>query len=152
MEIINQTDAVTERTDTPESMKQPAGLTVESLLARMDAIRGEMIGMKELCSTMEAIANQAGEDDAGHVAAATSDAFVARETTCQQQLRFLEKVYNDLFSVPSEEEKTARTRMVLDKMNDVIPCFDYSDESGGSGNVEALKILRDFYSSLLKQN
>ena len=77
-------------------------------------------------------------------------AFMARETTCQQQLRFLEKIYDDHFSAPSEEAKTARIRMILDNMNDVIPSMDYSDESG-SGSVEALKVLKDLYSDLLKQ-
>ena len=152
MENMKQTDAVTEQIT--ESAKQPdarlGGLTIDKLLDRMDAIRKEMIGMQGLLSTMENIANQAGEDDGGHIAAATSDAFVARETTCQQQLRFMERIYNDHFSVPSEEAKTARVRMILDSMNDVIPSLDYSDDNG-DGSVEALKVLKDMYSDLLKQ-
>ena len=84
-----------------------------------------------------------------HIAEATSQAFIARETTCQQQLRFLEKIYNDHFSAPSEEAKTARTRMILDNMNDVIPALDYSDENG-NGSIEALKALKELYSDLLK--
>ncbi len=128
----------------------PSGMTVESLLNRMDAIRQEMLSMKELAGTMEAIANQGGEDDAGHIAEATSQAFIARETTCQQQLRFLERIYGDHFSAPSEEARTAKTRMILDKMNDIIPCFDYSDENG-SGSIEALKTIKEFYNDLLKQ-
>jgi hypothetical protein len=108
-----------------------------------------MLFMNELLSTMENITNQGGEDDAGHIAEATSQAFIARETTCQQQLRFLEKIYNDHFSVPSEEAKTARTRMILDNMNDVIPALDYSDENG-NGSIEALKVLKELYSDLLK--
>ena len=98
---------------------------------------------------METIANQGGEDDAGHIAEATSQAFVARETTCQQQLRFLERVYSDHFSPPSEEAKNARMRMILDNMNDVIPALDYSDENG-SGCVEALKVITALYGDLLK--
>lgn len=106
--------------------------------------------MNELPSTMENITNQGGEDDAGHIAEATSQAFIARETTCQQQLRFLEKIYNDHFSAPSEEAKAARTRMILDNMNEVIPSMDYSDENGG-GCIEALKVLKELYNDLLKQ-
>ena len=136
-----------------ESTKQPdnrlGNLTIEGLLDRMDAIRREMLFMNELLSTMENITNQGGEDDAGHIAEATSQAFIARETTCQQQLRFLEKIYNDHFSAPSEEAKTARTRMILDNMNDVIPALDYSDENG-NGSIEALKALKELYSDLLK--
>ena len=126
----------------------PGELTLEGLLDRMDAIRKEMASMDQICATMENIANQGGEDDAGHIADAAAQAFVARETTCQQQLRFLEKIYEDYFSAPSEEAKTARTRMILDSMNDVVPSLDYSDENG-SGSVEALKVLRDLYGKLL---
>ena len=124
------------------------GITLENLLDRMDAVRQEMLSMKELTQTMEAIANQGGEDDAGHIAEATSQAFIARETTCQQQLRFLERIYNDHFSVPSEEAKTARTRMILDKMNDVISSLDYSDENG-SDSIEALKLIKELYANAL---
>ena len=152
MENMKQTEAVTEKIT--ESAKRaesrPGGLTIESLLDRMDAVRKEMIGMQGLLATMENIANQAGDEDGGHIAEATSDAFMARETTCQQQLRFLEKIYDDHFSAPSEEGKTARMRMILDNMNDVIPSLDYSDENG-SGSVEALKVIRELYSDLLKQ-
>ena len=102
MENNKQTEVITERSTETENAN-PGGMTVESLLNRMDAVRQEMLSMKELARTMEAIANQGGEDDAGHIAEATSQAFIARETTCQQQLRFLERVYNDHFSVPSEE-------------------------------------------------
>ncbi len=126
------------------------GLTVEGILDRMDAIRKEMLFMNELMATMESIANQGGEDDAGHIAEAASQAFIARETTCQQQLRFLERIYGDHFSPPSDEAKTARTRMILDKMNDVIPALDYSDENG-QGSVEALKVITALYDDLLKQ-
>ena len=153
MENTRQAETVTERIAETEGTKQPdrrqGGLTIEGLLDRMDAIRKEMLFMNELLSTMESIANQGGEDDAGHIAQATSQAFIARETTCQQQLRFLEKIYDDHFSVPSEEAKTARTRMILDSMNDVVPSLDYSDENG-SGSVEALKVLKELYSDLLK--
>ncbi len=147
MENSKQAETVTECI--PEA-KSVGGLTIEGLLDRMDAVRKEMLFMNELLSTMERITNQGGEDDAGHIAEATSQAFIARETTCQQQLRFLEKIYNDHFSVPSEEAKTARTRMILDSMNDVIPSLDYSVENG-SGSVEALKMLKEMYSNLLKQ-
>ena len=133
-----------------EQVSPESGLSLEKLLERMDAIRKDMLWMNELLDTMKEIAVQAGEDDGGHIADATSQAFVARETTCQQQLRFLEKIYDDRFSAPSEEAKTARIRMILDNMNDVIPSMDYSDESG-SGSVEALKVLKDLYSDLLKQ-
>ena len=133
-----------------EQVSPESGLSLEKLLERMDAIRKDMLWMNELLDTMKEIAAQAGEDDGGHIADATSQAFVARETTCQQQLRFLEKIYDDRFSAPSEEAKTARIRMILDNMNDVIPSLDYSDESG-SGSVEALKVLKDLYSDLLKQ-
>ncbi len=150
MENMKQTEAITEQgTGSPDV--RPGGLTVESLLSRMDAIRQEMLSMKELARTMEAIANQGGEDDAGHIAEATSQAFIARETTCQQQLRFLERGYNDHFSVPSEEARTARTRMILDSMNDVIPSLDYSDENG-SGSVEALKLIKELYANALVNN
>ena len=151
MENMNQAHAAAERIADPKQAGSPlGGLTVEDLLDRMDAIRKEMLFMNELLSTMEKITNQGGEDDAGHIAQATSQAFVARETTCQQQLRFLERIYSDHFSAPSEEAKTARIRMILDKMNDLIPALDYSDENGG-GSVEALKLIKDLYSDLLKQ-
>ena len=153
MENMKQTETVAERIADTESTKQPKSklgdLTIEGLLDRMDTIRKEMLFMNELLSTMENITNQGGEDDAGHIAEATSQAFIARETTCQQQLRFLEKIYNDHFSAPSEEAKTARTRMILDNMNDVIPALDYSDENG-NGSIEALKVLKELYSDLLK--
>jgi hypothetical protein len=153
MENMKQAETVAERVDDTESAKQPdnklGDLTIEGLLDRMDTIRKEMLFMNELLSTMENITNQGGEDDAGHIAEATSQAFIARETTCQQQLRFLEKIYNDHFSAPSEEAKTARTRMILDNMNDVIPALDYSDENG-NGSIEALKVLKELYSDLLK--
>ena len=41
-------------------------------------------------------------------------------------------------------------RMILDNMNEVIPSLDYSDENG-NGSVEALKIIRELYSDLMKQ-
>ena len=129
----------------------PGGLTVESLLNRMDAVRQEMLSMKDLAGTMEAIANQGGEDDAGNIAKATSEAFIARETTCQQQLRFLERIYNDHFSAPSEAQKTSRTHQILESMNEVIPSLDYSDDNG-SGSVEALKVIRELYKDLLEQS
>ena len=150
MENRLQAEAVTERGTETENAKA-GGLTVESLLDRMDAIRQEMLSMKELARTMEAIANQGGEDDAGHIAEATSQAFIARETTCQQQLRFLERIYSDHFSAPSEEARTTRTRMILDSMNDVIPSLDYSDENG-SGSVEALRLIKELYANALVNN
>ena len=149
MENSKQTEIITGcSTETANATSEK--LTVESLLLRMDAIRQEMLSMKDLAGTMEAIANQGKEDSAGHIAEATSQAFIARETTCQQQLRFLEKIYNDHFSAPSEEEKTARTRLILESMNDMIPSLDYSDENG-SGSVEALKVMKELYNDLLKQ-
>jgi hypothetical protein len=39
--------------------------------------------------------------------------------------------------------------MILDNMNDVIPALDYSDENG-NGSIEALKVLKELYSDLLK--
>lgn len=147
MENSKQAEVMTKHGSETENAST-GGITLESLLSRMDAVRQEMLSMKELTQTMEAIANQGGEDDAGHIAGATSQAFIARETTCQQQLRFLEKVYNDHFSVPSEEAKTARTRMILDKMNDVISSLDYSDENG-SGSIEALKLIKELYANAL---
>ncbi len=146
----NEMDNEQTATGSEQNISRTEGLTLEGLLIRMDAIRKDMLNMNELLATMEQIANQAGEDDGGHIAAATSDAFVARETTCQQQLRFLERIYSDYFSAPSEEAKTARTRMILDNMNDVIPSLDYSDENGG-GSVEALKEITALYKDLLKQ-
>ena len=78
MENMKQTEAVTEKIT--ESAKRaesrPGGLTIESLLDRMDAVRKEMAGMQGLLATMENIANQAGDEDGGHIAEATSDAFV----------------------------------------------------------------------------
>ena len=150
MENSKQTEVITEHTAETENAGL-GGMTVESLLNRMDAVRQEMLSMKELAGTMEAIANQGGEDDAGHIAEATSKAFIARETTCQQQLRFLERVYNDHFSVPSEEARTTRTRMILDSMNDIIPSLDYSDENG-SGSVEALRLIKELYANALVNN
>ncbi len=126
------------------------GLTVEDLLDRMDAIRKEMLGMGDLLATMKEIAAQAGEDDAGHVAKATAEAFAARETTLRQQLGFLERIYGDRFSPDSEKTRTERMRMILSSMNDVIPSLDYSDENG-AGSVEALKVLKDLYGGLMKQ-
>ena len=130
---------------TPEN-----GLTLEELLARMDAVRKETTNMQELLATMESIASQGGEDDAGHIAEAASGAFIARETTCQQQLRFLERIYGDYFSVRPESDKTERMRMILDNMNNVIPSLDYSDDNG-DGSVEALKVIKELYSDLMKQ-
>ena len=150
MENSKQTEILTAHS-AETANAAPGRLTVESLLDRMDAIRQEMLSMKDLAGTMETIASQGGEDDAGHIAQATSQAFIARETTCQQQLRFLEKIYNDHFSAPSEEAKTARMRLILDSMNDVIPSLDYSDETGGGSNVEALKVIKELYNDLLKQ-
>ena len=149
METSKQIEVITEHSANTENAK-PNGMTVESLLNRMDAVRQEMLSMKELAKTMETIANQGSEDDAGHIAEATSQAFIARETTCQQQLKFLERIYSDYFSAPSEEARTARIRMILDKMNDIIPCFDYSDENV-NGNIEALKTIKELYYDLLKQ-
>ena len=156
MENNQQAETVTERIAETESIKQQSdgklgGLTIESLLDRMDAIRKEMLSMKELLSTMETITKHGGEDDAGHIAEAASQAFVARETTCQRQLDFLEMVYKDHFSAPSEDARAARTRILLDKMNDFIPCMDYSDENG-AGSIEALKVITAFYNDLLKQD
>ena len=147
MENNKQTEVIPEHGTEPANAG-PGGLTVESLLDRMDAVRQEMLSMKDLAGTMETIANQGGEDDAGHIAEATSQAFIARETTCQQQLRFLERIYNDHFSAPSEEVKNARMRMILDSMNDVIPSLDYSDENG-HGSIEALKLIRELYANAL---
>ncbi len=155
MENTEQAETVTERIAETESKKPTDGklgaLTVESLLDRMDAIRKEMLSMKELLSTMEAITKQGGEDDAGHIAQAASQAFIARETTCQRQLGFLEMIYKDHFSAPSEDARAARTRILLDKMNEFIPCMDYAEENG-PGNIEALKVITAFYNDLLKQD
>ena len=147
MENSKQAETVTEYI--PEA-KIMGGLTIEGLLDRMDAVRKEMLFMNELLSTMERITNQGGEDDAGHIAEATSQAFIARETTCQEQLRFLERIYGDYFSVRPESDKTERMRMILDNMNNVIPSLDYSDDNG-DGSVEALKIIKELYSDLMKQ-
>ena len=153
MESRKQTEAVSERIaeakDAAQANSKLGGLTISDLLDRMDAIRKEMVVISQICETMENIANQGGEDDAGHIAEATSKAFVARETTYQQQLRFLEKIYDDYFSAPSEEAETTRTRMILDSMNDVICSMDYSDESG-SGNIEALRVIKELYGKLLE--
>jgi len=81
-----------------KNTQMPSELTAEDLLNRMDAVRKEMPDMTELLETMKVVTNQAGEDDAGHIAEAISQAFVARETTCQQQLKFLETIYKELFS------------------------------------------------------
>ena len=144
----NRQAEITSEHGTEPANAGPGGLTVESLLDRMDAVRQEMLSMKDLAGTMETIANQGGEDDAGHIAEATSQAFIARETTCQQQLRFLERIYNDHFSAPSEEARNARMRMILDSMNDVIPSLDYSDDNG-PGSIEALKLIRELYANAL---
>ncbi len=156
MENNKQTENVTERIAETESIKQSGGitdgLTIKDLLDRMDAVRKEMLVMNDLLGTMEKIADQAGMGDAGgHIAEAASQAFVARETTCQQQLRFLEKIYSDHFSVPSEEAKTARTRMLLDNMNDVISALDYSEQNG-SGSIEALRLIKELYANALVNN
>ena len=75
----------------------------------MDAVRKEMPSMTELLETMKIVTNQAGEDDAGHIAEAISQAFVARETTCQQQLKFLEMIYKERFSNQAENGKAGGT-------------------------------------------
>jgi len=157
MENDQQAEAVTQHIAEIESIRQqpegkPGGLTLESLLDRMDAIRREMLGMKELLSTMEAITNQGGEDDAGHIAEAASQAFIARETTCQRQLGFLETIYKDHFSAPSEDARAARMRILLDKMNEFLSCMDYSDENETGGCVEALKVVTAFYNDLLNRD
>ena len=155
MENNGQTEAITAHIEKIKDGMQPnphlGGLTIEGLLDRMDAIRKEMVYMSQICDTMENITNQGGEDEAGKIAQATSQAFVAREATCQQQLRFLEKIYDDYFSAPSEEAKKTRTRMILDSMNDIFSALDYSEEYG-NGNIEALKVLKELYSELLKQD
>lgn len=90
-------------------MQIPSELTAENLLSRMDSVRKEMPSMTELLETMKIVTNQAGEDDAGHIAEAISQAFVARETTCQQQLKFLEMIYKERFSNQTEAGKTDGT-------------------------------------------
>lgn len=146
---FDQAEQLTGRILEERADASPGGLTVEGILDRMDAIRKEMLFMNELLSTIESITAQGGEDDAGHIAEAASQAFIAREGTCQQQLRFLEKIYDDHFSPPSEEAKTARVRMILDNMNGIVPSLDYSGEDG-SGCVEALRVLKDLYAELMK--
>ena len=86
-----------------------SAITLENLLNRMDAIRKEMPNMTELFETMNEITRQAGEDDAGHIADAIGQAFVARETTCQQQLKFLEMIYKEHLSNRAETGKADET-------------------------------------------
>lgn len=86
-----------------------SAMTLENLLNRMDDIRKEMPSMTELFETMNEITRQAGEDDAGHIADAIGQAFVARETTCQQQLRFLEMIYKEHLSNRAETGKADGT-------------------------------------------
>ena len=148
MEKSRQPEMAVEHSIRAEQASQPQGLTLEGLLLRMDGIRKEMTSMQELLATMEKIASQGGEDDTGHIAAAAGSAFEARERTLQQQLSFLERIYGDHFSASSGEERTKRTRMILDNMNDVIPALDYSDENG---SAEALKVITALYSDLMKQ-
>lgn len=147
MENFEQAEAVTERIAEPESMepKDPrlGNLTIEGLIERMDAIRKEMVWMSQICSTMENISNQGSKDEAGHVAEATSQAFVARETTCQQQLRFLEKIYDDYFSGRTETSRASQTRMLLEQMTGTL--------SACSNSPDAIEAALKFYGDLLKQ-
>ena len=118
--------------------------TIEGLLDRMDANRKEMLFMNELLSTMENITNQGGEDDAGHIAEATSQAFIARETTCQQQLRFLEMIYRDQFSRNTETGNADRAKTLLEQMPGVLAACN--------NNPDAFESALQFYRDLLKQN
>lgn len=148
MENIKQAETVAEHVDDTESAKQPdnklGDLTIEGLLDRMDAIRKEMLFMNELLSTMENITNQGGEDDAGHIAEATSQAFIARETTCQQQLRFLEMIYRDQFSRNTETGNADRAKTLLEQMPGVLAACN--------NNPDAFESALQFYRDLLKQN
>ena len=103
-----------------------------------------MLGMKELLQSMEVIANQGGEDDAGHIADAAGQAFVARETTCQQQLRFLEMIYRDQFSRHAEAGSMDRTKTLLEQMPGVLAAC--------SNNPGAFESALQFYRDLLKQD
>lgn len=143
MENSKQTEAVTERIAGTEDTRL-GSLTIGSLLDRMDAIRKEMLLMKELLSTMESISNQGGEDDAGHIAEATSQAFIARETTCQQQLRFLEMIYRDHFSKHAEAGSVDRTKTLLEQMPGVLAACNNSPD--------AFESALGFYRDLLKQS
>ena len=51
METSKQTEVITARSTETENAV-PGGMTVESLLNRMDAVRQEMLSMKELAKTM----------------------------------------------------------------------------------------------------
>ncbi len=146
----NETECIIDTEGEKALNDRLGGLTIENLLDRMNDVRKEMISMNVLLSTMKEIAIQADEDDATHIAEATRMAFIARETSYQQQFRFLEKIYDDYFSVPSEETNMNRTRIILNNINEVIPSLDYSDENG-SGSIEALKVLKEMYSDLLRK-
>ena len=134
-----------------EEKKEPAipesGLTLEKLLERMDALRSEM---QDLAQTIHIVDGLPESPDAMARSKAIGDMFVEREKTLRQQLSFLERIYTDRFSTSSETEKTERTRMILDKMNDIIPCFDYSEEDN-EGNLKALQVITALYNDLLKQ-
>ena len=134
-----------------EEKKEPAipesGLTLEKLLERMDALRSEM---QDLTQTIHIVDGLPESPDAMARSKAIGDMFVEREKTLRQQLSFLERIYTDRFSTSSETGKTERTRMILDKMNDIIPCFDYSEEDN-EGNLKALQVITALYNDLLKQ-
>lgn len=124
-----------------------SGLTLEKLLEKMDALRHEMQDLTQTIHIVDALPESV---DAMARAKAIGDMFVEREKTLRQQLSFLERIYDDRFSTSSETEKTDRIRMILDKMNDLIPCFDYSEE-GNEGNLNALQVITALYNDLLKQ-
>ena len=140
----------TEDTSMEEKKEQASpesGLTLEKLLERMDALRSEM---QDLAQTIHIVDGLPESPDASARSKAISEMFAVREQTLRQQLSFLERVYNDRFSTGSEAGKTERTRMILDKMNDIIPCFDYSEEDN-EGNLKALQVITALYNDLLKQ-
>ncbi len=113
-------------------------LTLEKLLERMDAVRGEMLSLPDAVSAAETAFDR--QDEAAAGIETVGKMFLARETTCRQQLAFLEKIYDDHFSLSREKEKTERIRMVLDQLNSAL-----SGCHGGNGSPEEITELIRFY-------
>ncbi len=134
-------DTTMEENKVQESLEN--GWSLEKLLERMDVIRKDM---QDLTQTIHIVEGLPESPDSMVKAETIGSMFKERETTLQQQLRFLERIYSDHFSVRSEADKTPRMEMLLSKMNDVIACL-----GSGDGKTDALNAVMMFYNDLLKQ-
>ena len=110
MEHGGQPEIVNEKQPDSIDAPQQEHLSLEGILIRMDAIRKELASMQDYLSIMEKLANQSGNrSNMLDIVVETSAAFSARESTCQQQLRLLERIYEDYFSLRSKVDKVNAT-------------------------------------------